>query len=810
MPGLSSADAATRLHAVGPNRLVAAAHWQRAKQALALLADPMALMLVIAGALDWALGQHADAVILFVALVPVLGVDVLLEARSERALARLRAAVAPTAHVIRDEREQQVPTEQLVPGDVLVVREGDLVFADARVLPGGSVTVDESHLTGESEPQPRGDGEPLHAGSRVLAGRAQAEVTVTGRATSYGKVAALVAEGTAGQTPLQQRIGRMVRRLYTAALFVAAGLLVTDLARGVDAGTAAIAAVSLAMAAAPEEFPLVFTVFLSIGAARLARKGLLVRRLVSVEALGSTTVICIDKTGTLTHARFELDEHLALAGDDDELLETAALACEPAPDDALELAIARHCRDHGIDVAALHRAARLAADHPFEAAGRHMTHVWQRGARWTVAIKGALEGVVEHCAIGDADRARAVAAMHALAARGMRVLAVARRDGDGEAPADRAEAEHDAMLVGLLGFRDPVRAEARDAVEACRSAGIAIKIVTGDHALTARAVAEAVGLPVQDHHVVTGAELEALPPAERTARLRDASVLARIRPEQKYEIVERLVEAGEIVAMAGDGINDAPALRRASIGVSMGERATEVAREAAGLVLLRDDLGAIVDSVREGRHIYLNLQRAFLFLVAFHVPLVGLALTAPIVGVPILLPIHLVWLELVIHPVSALVFEGEPAPADLMTRPPRPPRDPMLPRRLLVRSLVSGIVLSLAALGIFLLRRGAGDEAARTAALAAVIAGGLAVAWVERGLGAPWWRVGLPRTRRFWIVAIAITLSVPLVLSLPGLARVMRVAPIGIADVGLALAAAFATIAWRVHAMYSANGRSFP
>ena len=268
--GLTSSDAASRLAAIGPNRLVAAPHWQRAKQIAALLGDPMAVMLVVAGVVDWILGQHADAVILFVALAPVLGVDVVLEARSERALAKLRDAIAPTACVLRDGQEQHVATESLVPGDVLVVREGDLVFADARVL-GDTLTVDESHLTGESEPQSRQAGDSIYAGSRVLAGRARAEVTTTGRATSYGKVATLVAEATTGRTPLQQRIGRMVRRLYTAALLVAALQLAINLALGVAPAIAVIAAVTLAMAAAPEEFPLVFTVFLSLGAARLAR-----------------------------------------------------------------------------------------------------------------------------------------------------------------------------------------------------------------------------------------------------------------------------------------------------------------------------------------------------------------------------------------------------------------------------------------------------------------------------------------------------------------------------------------------------------
>jgi Ca2+-transporting ATPase len=795
--GLSAAEAAARLASVGPNRLVAAPRWPRARRAAAMIADPMALMLLVAGALDLALGHRVDAAILFAALLPVLAVDVLLEARSERALAALRAAVAPAARVVRDGAEREVATEALVPGDLMVVREGDLAFADARII-DGDATVDESHLTGESEPLARGAGDPLHAGSRIVAGRARAEVTLTGRATAYGKVAALVAEGIGGQTPLQLRIRRIVRRLFALALVAVAVQLAVDLALGIAPGAVLLASLGLAMAALPEEFPLVFTIFLSLGAARLARRGLLVRRLVSVEALGSTTVICVDKTGTLTHGRFDLDEHVALAGGDAALLIAAALACEPAPDDAMEVAIARHCAEHGVDAAEVQRSWRLAADLPFEAAGRHMTHVWQRGDRFSVAIKGALEGVLEHCAITPAERARALAAMAELAGRGMRVLAVARRDGSGPPPLARDAAERGATLLGLLGFRDPVRLEARAAVDACRGAGIQIKVVTGDHALTARAVAELVGLPVGDERVLTGAALAALPDAERTARLRAATVLARIRPEQKYEIVDRLVAAGEVVAMAGDGINDAPALRRASIGISMGGGATEVARQAAGMVLLRDDLGAIVESVREGRRICLNLQRAFLFLVAFHIPLVALALTTPLLGVPILLPVHLVWLELVVHPISALVFEIEPAPPDVMAHPPRAPAAPLLPRRLLARSIGSGLVLAAGAVALFALRRDGGDDAARTAALAAVLAGGLALAWVERRPELPWWRAGLPRTARFWIVAAAVAASLPLVLAVAPLARLLHVAPLDSAGVVLAVGLALASIVWRV------------
>ena len=806
--GLTSDEARRRLVASGPNRFVDPRGWRRLRAVIAAIADPMALMLAVTGTLYFVLGETIDGTVLLLALIPVWGVDVILGARSHRALAALRASVAPRAMVIRDGVEHELSTEAIVPGDLLVVREGEMIHADACVEDDiNTFTVDESHLTGESEPQQRGVGSTIYAGSRAVGGRARAVVTATGRRTSFGRIATLVADAEAGSSPLQRSVGRLVKRLGIVAVAVAAIVFALRMFAGTTVETAFLSAISLAMAAIPEEFPLVLTLFLSLGALRLARRGVLVRRLAAVESLGATTVICTDKTGTLTQGRFELAVARVLAGDDRALLTSAVLACEPAPDDIMEAAIVTHAADRQISATDLHGRWRLVFDHPFERDGKHMTHVWQADDRWKVVMKGALEGVSEHCDLSPGERTNAELAMSELAGDGMRVLAVATKEGLGEPPAERADAERSVALIGLLGFRDPLRPEVPAAIEACRSAGIQVKLITGDHALTARVIAEQAGIPIGAGSIVTGPELAEMSAIDRAQRIREATVLARIQPEQKYEIVDQLVAAGEVVAMTGDGINDAPALRRASIGVSMGRGATEVARAAAGLVLLDNDFGALVETVREGRAIYANLQRAFLFLVGFHIPIIGLAIAAPILGLPLLLlPIHLVWLELIVHPVAALVFEGEDAPAGVMNRPPRSPDISVLPARLLGRSVISGTIITVAALALYVWRLPAGVEIARGAAFTTVIAGGLALTWAERALDQPWRSVSIPRTARFWIVVGAVAATMPIAMLIPGLHQVLQIDPIGLVDWGLAIAIAALAVVWRVGGV---SARSF-
>jgi Ca2+-transporting ATPase len=816
--GLTSADAGRLLREHGPNRWVASDPFALLREFVELLSDPMAVMLAGAAGLYWLLGEHRDAAVLALALIPVLGVDVLLQARSRSALKNLAAAAAPRAYVVRDGSVTDVRLEDVVPGDLVALVEGHAAPADGDVVWTANLAMDESSLTGESEPQSKRPPAPdsratdspsisdpdtrFHAGALVLSGQGFGRVTATGRDTAYGNIAALVTETTSSESVLQQHAAVLVRRLSGVAVLLAAALVGVAMLQGANWTEALLSGVSLAMAALPEEFPLILTLFLSASAWRLTRHGLLVRRLACVETLGATTVICTDKTGTLTHGAFEAVEHgvLDAALGETAFLEAALLACERHPADPMEQALVRYARARGVDHDEVIARHELVRDYDFDPVGKHMSHVWREAESGLsiVAAKGAIEGVLAHVAADDPARQALAAANEGMAARGLRVLAIAGRRG-GSPGATRDDDERDLVVQGLVGFQDPLRPEVPDAVAECQRAGIAVKMITGDHALTAHAIAEAAGILHDDALIVTGDELEALDPETRRARIRAGAIFARINPKQKFLIVDTLKQLGAVVAMTGDGVNDAPALRRADIGIAMGRRGTDVARATADLVLLDDNFASLVATVREGRHLYQNIQRAFLYLIAFHVPVVALAALAPLVGVPLLLhPIHLVWLELIVHPVSALIFQAEPVTDAVMRRPPRDPRAPLLPRFAVWRSVAAGSLLSATTFGIYVWGLGTGAEtAARGIALLALLAGYQTLVFVERRALPGLDLAPLPRSAIFWVVWFGAGLSLVVVLSVPMLAELFRVVPVPATRTALAIAAGVAAVAWR-------------
>ncbi len=814
---------------------------------LRMFADPMALMLAGAAILYLLLGKTHEAILLALVIIPVLAVDVLMEARSRGALKKLSNAVAPRARVIRDGREIDVQTAELVPGDLLLIREGDVVHADGIVRRVANLEIDESQLTGESEPQdkaaysgsPRSDLENRYrffAGSIVLAGHGIGKITETGTRTRFGNIARLVAEANLESSPLQRKTARLARWLIGLAAGLSVAIFVVRWLSGAPLNEAFLYALSLAMSAVCEEVVLVMSLFVTLAALRLSRNGVLVKRLASVETLGATTVICMDKTGTLTAGRFALEAHRAPENGlgEDALLEAAALACEPGAVDSLEREILAHCRDHDVDVDALHARWRFVHDYPFETVGKHMSHVWMstepqaRGLSARIVAKGAVEGILEHCELERNERGRVLAMNSALADEGMRVIAVAGRvahptngedraaAGNSSAPATRIQCAqlpassegfsgvrgHDERgldFYGLLGFRDPLRPEVPAAVAQCQLAGIKLKLITGDHALTAHAVAEAAGIAHDDALIVTGAEMGRLSPAQAAELARKASIFARVQPEQKYQIIDALVRAGEVVAMIGDGINDAPALRRAHIGVSMGRRGTEVARTAADLVLLEDNFAALVGTIGEGRRVYGNIQRALRYLVGFKSALVGLAILVPALGWPILLlPVDLVWLELIVHPVSALAFEGEPGPGDLMKRPPRNPTAPLIGHARIVRSALCGALLTGVTLAMYAARLGDGESYARAAAMAVVVLGSLALMWAELSGDRPWWRTPAPSRAAFWIILVAVAASLPVFMWTASIAALLQIELIRPADWVIAGLLALVPALWRL------------
>jgi Ca2+-transporting ATPase len=797
MLGLSSRDAAARLAQDGPNVIVPERRGRRFTRLLGPLADPMVALLLLAAPTYLLIGETTDAVVAFVALGPIAAVGWLLESRAERTLEQLRRLTAPTATAVRDGAEMAVPVGSLVVGDVVRIHEGDIIPADAVVVELTQLLVDESALTGESLPASKqtgteDDASMVWAGTTVLSGRALARITATGTATRYGRIGSLVAAARSPLTPLQHGLARLVRALAALAAVFCAAVIGAELLHGDGWGDAIIAGVSLAIAAIPEEFSMVYTLYLALGAWRLAQQHALVRRLPSVETLGSTTVICTDKTGTLTQGRLAVaalwttkglgSDAASLTQSEAALLRAAVLACEPDPYDPLDVAIVDYALRHDIDATALH-AGTLDRDWPFDPADKYLTHVWTIDGddnSPSVAAKGSLEGILAHTATNLEVRDAALEANRALSADGMRVIAVAA----GSAPrraTSRAADEAQLRFLGLVAFSDPVREMVAAALTECRAAGIRVVMITGDHPATAHAVAEGLGLPHEadgTDMIATGDDLDAADSDCLEELVARANVFARTRPEQKHRLVSALRRRGEVVAMTGDGINDAPALREADIGVAMGQRGTGVARDAAALVLLDDNFATIVAAVRDGRRIFDNLTRAFAYLIAFHPPLLLGALVIPLLGQPLLLlPIQLVALELLLHPVVSLVFQADPPDPDTMRRPPRAVGN-ALRLRALARPYAVGTVLAIAVIAVYLVALDASpEEQARAVAFASLLASQPVLLLSMRSPDRPLWSARRAWTATLTVVIAVIVVATVAVVYLPPLADLLHLEP---------------------------------
>jgi Ca2+-transporting ATPase len=799
--GLTAAEAAARLKHYGPNALVEVEQHRWWTPIFHAVTDPMVLLLLASGMVYLLLQEYTDGLVLLIALLPIVAMDLLLEWRAERALSRLRALAEPVALVVRDGREQQIQSTTIVPGDLLLLQEGDVIPADGWLSEVVGLQVDESALTGESEPvakqrakeplagvrpQTESASSVVFAGTTVLTGHGRVEVTSTGKKTEYGQIGVLIAATKIDATPLQRLIARMFRVLGILAGFFCLAVVALEVLHGHGWANALLAGISLAMAAIPEEFPIVFTLYLSLGVWRMARQQALVRRLAGVETLGSTTVICSDKTGTITCGELALTyiwtpdipevvkmypgSH-SFTPLQQEALHAARLSFTPASRDPLDRAVAE-----ALSFFNPPPTTELLCEYPFITHERLTGTVWRHkpDEEAQVYVKGAWERIR---ALLDpetpADIIEGFQQMHAvLAGQGLRVLAIARRTlqhPSGHRHQDLARL----CPLGLIGFIDPVRPEVPAALAECRRAGIRVLLLTGDHPHTAAAIAREAGFgnPGEKPQAITGAQIEGASDQELATLLRTHQVFARVLPAQKYRIVQALKQQGAIVAMTGDGINDAPALKAADVGVAMGKRGTEVARAAATIVLMNDNFATIVAAVREGRRIFENLRRAFGYLIAFHLPIVLTALLVPLLGAPLfLLPIHLVWLELLVHPTSALVFQGDAPDPALMQRPPRRPTEPLMTRLDLLRVLLSGAITTTGVLVIYLLALQQGAEAPRARALAFtyLILGQVLLVLIERAPDLPLWRA-FGRANSWLLPILAVTLGgLAVMLLVPG------------------------------------------
>ncbi len=798
--GLTQVEAALRLRRDGPNELPVSSGRGILRITLETMREPMFLLLIGAAGLYLVLGDLGEGLFLLGGALATIGLVVLQESRSEKALAALRDLSQPHARVIRDDVERSVAARELVPGDLVLVGEGERLPADGVLVAGDVLSVDESALTGESAPvskRPRepgeagdaapgaGSGPSLFSGTLVVRGQAVAQVSRTGAGTALGRIGVSLAAIVQEATPLQRAAGKLVTWLGVLAIgfcFVVAvlyGLLRADWVGG------ALAGITVAIALIPEEFPMVLAVFLALGAWRLATHKVLVRRSAVIEALGGATVLCVDKTGTLTENQMRIerlwtptaDVTLSAttpdAGPAADLLRIAGLASAVRPVDPMDKAV-RALTARSQDAS---EPTQLEPERtwPLRPDLMAVIQVWrQTGDERLAGAKGAPEAVLKLCRLPDAEVARLTAVVAAFADQGLRVLGVASSRVTGAFPERPESAPF--RFTGLVGFLDPVRSDVPAAIAEAQAAGISVVMITGDHPATALAIARAAGIDTTGG-VMLGSEIAALAPDALAARLGAVRVFARIVPEQKLLIVQGLKAAGEVVAMTGDGVNDAPALEAAHIGIAMGMKGTDVAREAADLVLMDDSFASIVGGVRLGRRIFVNLRKALIYVTAIHVPIAGLALIPIVLGLPqLLFPMHVVFLELIIDPVCAMVFEAEPGATGAMKLPPRRRDESLFGPAQLGLALLQGLGVLAGVLGIYVWSLGHFPETeARGAAFLALVTGNLVLALTDASSAGG--RLLAPHRRIYWMISAAAGGVLALVLMVPYLAAVFKVSP---------------------------------
>lgn len=795
LAGLSENEAFRRLLEFGPNIIGAQQRRSLTRIVRETLREPMFLLLLAAAALYLVFGDLAEGIFLAVGAMLSFGLVIIQGARSEHALEALNALAEPRARVLRDGSIRNVPARGVVPGDVIVVAEGSRVPADAVLIQGNALEVDESTLTGESAACTRlpvfpgapqaGEHAPgeqassnLFASTLVLRGEGLAEVTATGATTRVGRIGTALSNIHEQQTLVQRDVRKLIGRLGVLALTFCAIVAVAYGVARHDWFSGALSGLTLAISLIPEEFPMVLAIFMALGAWRLAKRNVLVRRGAVIETLGATTLLCVDKTGTITQNRMTLRQvwrtgtvHELCDGmltEPQMVIEAAQLASAVQPHDPMDIAV--HAAAGPLDRGGLVRS------YPLRPEFLVFVQVWCNpgGNGLLYAAKGAPETILRLCRMDPPARRDAEAAIHSMASEGMRVLGVAtaRIELDRELEPD----ELDYQFEGLLGFEDPVRDDVPDALVLARRAGVGVAMVTGDFPATALAAARKAGIET-GAGVVVGADLG---PARDIA---DVRIFARVMPEQKLALVRRFQHLGHVVAMTGDGVNDAPALAAADVGIAMGECGTDVAREASDLILLDDRFASIVSGISLGRRIFANLRRAMTYITAIHIPVAGLALLPLVLGLPpMLYPMHLVLLELLIDPLCSIVFESEPSEEDAMRRPPRRASEALFGRMQIAMAAGQGLVLLSAVFGWYwwLNVSGAGEDQTRAAAFVALVTGHISLAAAilatsGRGL--------LARHRWiFWLIAAAAAGLLTLLLSIPALLNVMRFASPGPAE----------------------------
>lgn len=836
--GLSEQEATTRLAKEGYNELPSTGRRGIVKIALEIVREPMFLLLIAGGIIYLILGDIREALILLGSIFVIMGITFYQENRTERALEALRDLSSPRALVIRDGVQKRIAGREVARGDTLMLAEGDRVPADATLLWSLNLSVDESFLTGESVPvrkapldnsretiaiaRPGGDDLPfVYSGTMVVQGQGIAEVHATGLNTELGKIGKALQTVAPEETSLHRETGRLVRILAIMGIvFCFVVVILYGLTRG-NWLNGLLAGITLAMSLLPEEFPVVLTIFLALGAWRIAQNEVLTRHTPAVETLGSATVLCVDKTGTLTLNRMsvsrlfaagevfsipidpttgQLNHDHVLPETFHELLEFSILASQQDPFDPMEKAMRQLGEFYLAQTEHIHRDWGLIREYPLSSALLAISHVWKSPASeaYVIAAKGAPEAIMDLCHLDEMQKEDLSRQIINMADDGLRVLGVARAYFMQAEPLPVEQHDFTFKFVGLIGLADPVRPGVANSLKECYTAGIRVVMITGDYPGTARNIAQQIDLKSIDEYI-TGAELDSMGDTELQERIRTVNIFARVVPEQKLRLVNALKANGEVVAMTGDGVNDSPALKSSHIGIAMGGRGTDVARESAALVLLDDDFSSIVHAVKLGRRIYDNIRKAMIYILAIHVPIAGISLVPLLLGQPLILfPVQIVFLELIIDPASSIAFEAEPGNPHLMERPPRDPREPMFGKPTIVKGLLQGasVLLSVLVIYFFSSFQGLDESVVRAMTFTTLVLGNLGLIYVNRSQSRLIINTIRERNVALWLITFGVITGLCLVLYIPLLRNLFSFGSPDPFELLLCFVAALVSILW--------------
>lgn len=682
-----------------------------------IICEPMFLLLMIAATIYFILGEPRDGIVMLVFVVGIIMIDIIQEWKTDKTLNALKDLSEPRIRVLRNGKKIEIPSAELVPGDIMYIHEGVKIPADGFVIKCSGLRVDESSLTGEAEGVWKNSNEDktddywkknyCYQGTLVTQGTGIIKVDKIGSETEYGKIGYNISKAVESKTPLQSQTDKLVKLCAVIAfvLFILVGIFtyinLSDHTFKDRIIESILSGITLAMAMIPEEFPVVLTVFLSMGAWRLAKKNSLVKKLPAVETLGAVSVLCVDKTGTITKNQMEVADVITKQ-DKKELSRIMGLCCEEETYDPMEKAMFKYAKKLGIHKNDLFTGSKI-KEYPFNNDTKMVGYVWNVDNELILATKGSPESILKACDIDSDELNQVNDEIKVMQEKGLRVIAVAKKELTNERQLKDELEDYKLDFMGIVGLIDPPKETVMEDIKLCKKAGVRVVMITGDNGITASAIAKSIGMDNVDN-IITGDMLDKMNNIELRKAVKNVSIFSRVIPEHKMRIVEAFQSTGEIVAMTGDGVNDAPALKQAEIGIAMGKRGSEVSREAADLILMDDNFSTIVDTIEDGRRIYDNIRKAVGYIFIIHIPIALSSLLSPLFGVSpsdlLLLPLHVVLLELIIDPTCSIVFERQPAESNLMKRKPRDVKESIV-KNTLFKSVIQGLMIFIASFGTY-------------------------------------------------------------------------------------------------------------